>query len=350
MTRRHTAVALALSLAAPVVWADQATRRGGGSSGGSSSVGARHSGSSGPHASSSGGSHSSSRGGGDSSVAQRRHPRAGTGTGYYYGGGRYYGRYPYYPYSYWYPSFYFGYAPYWSPYYYGGFGYGYGPYYGGGYYGGYGYEGSGSVRVLVDQENARVYVDGYYAGVVDDFDGLFQRLHVSPGRHEITIKLDGYQTYRAKVYVPAGSTLKLHYDMVKGQGEVVQDLAGDAGQYARRDDRDRDENYRYRHDRDLNRDRDDRYGQRDDDRDTDRVDVPPDEGESGTLRLDVRPEDASVYVDGRFRGTARQNDGLELPAGRHHVEVVRPGFKTLERDVEIEAGRTAKLSLELERP
>ena len=29
---------------------------------------------------------------------------------------------------------------------------------------------------------ARVYVDGYYAGTVDDFDGLFQRLNVSPGR------------------------------------------------------------------------------------------------------------------------------------------------------------------------
>jgi hypothetical protein len=344
MTRRHTAVALALSLAAPVVWADQATHRGGGSSGGGSSVGARHSGSSGgSHAGSGGGSYS---GASNPNIAQRRHPRAGTGTGYHYGGHYpYYGYYPYYPY-------YYGYAPYWSPYYYGGlgYGYGYGPYYGGGYYRGYGYEDSGSIRILVDKEDARVYVDGYYAGVVNDFDGIFQRLHVAPGRHEITVKLEGYQTYRAKVFVPAGSTLKLHYDMVKGTGEVMQDLAGEAGKYARRDDRNRDERYSYPPDRDANRDSDSRYGRRDDDRDTDRVDVPSDEGESGTLRLDVRPEDASVYVDGRFRGTARQNDDFELPAGRHHVEVVRPGFKTLERDVEIEAGRTAKLSLELERP
>ena len=34
--------------------------------------------------------------------------------------------------------------------------------------------------MLVDPAEARVYVDGYYAGTVDDFDGLFQRLNVSP--------------------------------------------------------------------------------------------------------------------------------------------------------------------------
>jgi hypothetical protein len=337
---------MALGLAvAPVVWAgDSATHRGG-SSGGSASAGAHHASSSGSHASAPAGN-----------VAQQRHPRAGTGSGHYYGHyhGGYYGRYPYYPYYPYYPSFYFGlgYAPYWSPYYYGGLGWGYGPYYGGyGAYGGYPYEDNGSIRVLVDRNDARVYVDGYYAGAVDDFDGLFQRLHVSPGRHEIMVKLEGYKTYRAKVYVPAGSTLKLHYDMVKGEGEVIQDLAGDAGRYARNEDRKRDDRYEPRPDRDANREGDERYAPPPDgDRGYDRIDVPNAEGESGTLRMDVRPEDASVYVDGRFRGTVRQHDGLELPAGRHHVEVVRPGFKTLERDVEIEPGRTAKLNVELERP
>src|SRR5687768_16633999 len=32
------------------------------------------------------------------------------------------------------------------------------------------------VRVLVTPADAAVYVDGYYAGVVDDFDGILQRL------------------------------------------------------------------------------------------------------------------------------------------------------------------------------
>ena len=34
----------------------------------------------------------------------------------------------------------------------------------------------GDVRLMVRPRDAAVYVDGYYAGVVDDFDGVFQRL------------------------------------------------------------------------------------------------------------------------------------------------------------------------------
>ena len=44
------------------------------------------------------------------------------------------------------------------------------------------------------------------------------------------------------------------------------------------------------------------------------------------MRLEVRPEDASVYVDDRFRGTAREARSLRLNPGRHTIELVRPGF------------------------
>ena len=36
--------------------------------------------------------------------------------------------------------------------------------------------------------NAEVYVDGRYAGIVDDYDGTFQRLDLEPGSHEIEIR------------------------------------------------------------------------------------------------------------------------------------------------------------------
>jgi len=343
MTGRHLAVALTLGLFATWASADNAVRRDGGSSGGSSGGAAAnqpsvHSSSSGSSSGSSGGStyapsHSSASG---LSPAQRRQPRPGTGTGHRPG--------RYYPGSYYYP--------YYSPYY-GGYGYygsvawwPYGGYYGGYYpYGGtvyrYGYSDRGDVRLLVDPAETRVYVDGYYAGVVDDFDGLFQRLHVSPGRHEIALKLEGYQTHRVKVYVGSGSTLKVHYDMQKGTGETVEDLAGDVDdRYARRNDR-------YR--RDDDRDRDARDERIDDDRPSVQDDRAP-ASEPGRMRLTVRPEDASVYVDGQFRGSGRQVSGLELSPGRHRLEVVRPGFRTEERDVEIQPGHTRDVDVELQRP
>ena len=43
-----------------------------------------------------------------------------------------------------------------------------------------------SVQFDVTPRQAEVFIDGYYAGIVDDFDGMFQRLRVEPGQHEIT--------------------------------------------------------------------------------------------------------------------------------------------------------------------
>jgi hypothetical protein len=73
-------------------------------------------------------------------------------------------------------------------------------------------------------------------------------------------------------------------------------------------------------------------------------------GEGGELRLRVRPEDATVYVDGEFRGTGRELRSLALPAGRHRIELARPGFRTLEKDVEVEQGHSLSLELDMERP
>ena len=253
--------------------------------------------------------------------AQRRHPRAGTGHGHRYRGGYYGGYYGYgWPYSYYSPYRYGWYDNYWysgySPWYYSGY-YGYSPYYRGRHYS---YR-MGQVRVQVEPEKTRVYVDGYYAGVADDFDGIFQRLNLPTGRHEIMLKLEGYRTHRIKIYVPLDQTVKIKLDMVKGLGEEVAEdwTAG----------------------RDLARD-EEGYGDiREDDDADDVADV--DEGvparDRGTLRLQVTPPDASIYLNGEFRGTGRL-ETLSLPAGRYHLEIVRPGYRLLERDVEVEPGRT----------
>ena len=85
-----------------------------------------------------------------------------------------------------------------------------------------------SVRVLVDPSAAEVYVDGYYAGTADDFDGIFQRLHIAPGDHEITLQLNGYQTWSADIDAAPGSTVMLRHDMVPGVSEgVTEDYRGE---------------------------------------------------------------------------------------------------------------------------
>ena len=345
-----------------------ATMGGGGSSGGSStstsaaaerrpsssSSGARSrdggSSRSGSASRSGSGSRSSGRSAVPRTDAQARHPRPGTGTGdrgfYGYRSGRSYGYSPrYYGYRsydrWYYDPFSYGYYGY-SPWYYGGY-WGYSPSryrYGSGY----GYRDAGSLRVIVDPEQTRVYVDGYYAGIADDFDGIFQRLYLPPGRHEITLKLEGHRSHRFRVYVPVDQTIKIHHVMQRGTGEDTDEVVGDPAAWSRRGDRDRDEAYERR---EADRDRDEAYGRRDADEDL--VEDERDSAEAGTLRLDVKPPDASVYVDGEFRGSGRRVENLRLAPGRHRIEVVRPGYRTVERDVEVRAGEWTSLEVELSR-
>lgn len=96
----------------------------------------------------------------------------------------------------------FFYDPFWTPY----------PYYGRGAYA-IGVGASSDVRVLATPKQAEVYVDGFYAGVVDDFDSVLQRLHTTPGGHAITLHLEGYRTVTENIYVTPDSTFKLQLTM-----------------------------------------------------------------------------------------------------------------------------------------
>jgi hypothetical protein len=74
---------------------------------------------------------------------------------------------------------------------------------------------SGKVRVLATPEEAAVYVDGFYAGLVDDFDGALQRLPITPGDHAITLYLEGYRTVTRHISVAPDASVKLRLRMDK---------------------------------------------------------------------------------------------------------------------------------------
>ena len=54
---------------------------------------------------------------------------------------------------------------------------------------------------------------------------------------------------------------------------------------------------------------------------------------------DVAPADASIYVDGAFRGTGREAGALRLRPGGHRIEVVRPGYRTADQEIEVARAR-----------
>ena len=72
--------------------------------------------------------------------------------------------------------------------------------------------------------------------------------------------------------------------------------------------------------------------------------------DAAELKLAVLPPDASVWIDDEFRGPAQSLSRLVMPPGRHRVEVVRPGFRTEVREVDLRPGALVSLRIELERP
>lgn len=169
-------------------------------------------------------------------AGERTYPPPGSGGGPC--GGRECGGYypiydPYYYYGY-YDPYYFGYgyrySNYWMPGYGFGFGYfGYDPFLFGGYYdpytsvygagqssGGYGvgqYKGVGSLRLKVKPANAQVYIDGYYVGLVDSFDGMFQKLEIEAGSHRVEIKAEGFEPVQFDAMVTPGETVTYKGDL-----------------------------------------------------------------------------------------------------------------------------------------
>jgi hypothetical protein len=72
--------------------------------------------------------------------------------------------------------------------------------------------------------------------------------------------------------------------------------------------------------------------------------------DAGRVRLEVRPDDASVYVDDGYCGSAREARFLTLPSGRHMIELVRPGFAIANREVDVVTGERGDVLVELQRP
>jgi hypothetical protein len=164
-------------------------------------------------------------------------------------GGGYYN--PFFPYGFGYPGYSlglgFGFAdPWYDPFMYSGYGYGYGyGGYGGGGYGGGGYgaggygaggypddyyaytsgaqdprataEPEGSIRLKVKPRDAKVYIDGYFVGVVDSFDGAFQKVSVGGGHHRVEVKADGYETAVFDVLVTPTQTVTYQGDLKRVQ-------------------------------------------------------------------------------------------------------------------------------------
>jgi hypothetical protein len=208
------------------------------------------------------------------------------------------------------------------------------------------------VKLEVKPNQAEVYVDGYYAGVVDDFDGTFQRLHVAPGQHELELYLDGYRPAKQQIYLTADKTVKVKYTLEKlGAGEqaeprpqapnpppVPQGLAPNAPNTPP-----------------------EAYPPQPAPRGPGggRMPLPPPppgseprgapQGAYGSLAIRVQPNDAEISIDGEpWRAPGGQERlVVEVAEGSHTVEVRKSGYRTYVTQIEVRRGGTTPLNVSL---
>ena len=69
------------------------------------------------------------------------------------------------------------------------------------------------MRLKVKPRDAEVYVDGYYAGIVDDFDGTWQQLRLDDGGHRVEIRKPGLPPLTFDVMVQPGRTVTYRGDL-----------------------------------------------------------------------------------------------------------------------------------------
>ncbi len=167
-----------------------------------------------------------------------------------------------------------------------------------------------NIRIDVTPNDAQVYVDGYYAGIVDDFDGVFQHLTVRAGSHVLEIRRVGYRSLAFEVSLYPGESITYRRAMEPATAEPGGAPAAPLPPAFEEGAA---------------------------------LPAPPEGGPSGDMKFDVSPANAEIYVDGFYSGIVDDFNGsrhLQLPAGAHHVSLTMRGYETIEVDVTIEPEKT----------
>ena len=150
-----------------------------------------------------------------------------------------------------------------------------------------------------DERDAGVWVDGKYAGYVREFRFRGKkRLLLTPGDHEITIKQSGYQDLTKKITLSAGGFQDIDVSLVPNTKATYPGA------------------------------------------------------DRAELRLDIRPKNAAVFVDGMYVGHGSDFGGrfhsLFVTPQKHQLTITLDGYKTYQMEIEPPPNQKTQMSIVLE--
>ena len=133
------------------------------------------------------------------------------------------------------------------------------------------------------EKTSGVWVDGQYVGYLNELK-LSKKVLLLPGDHTISVRQNGYQDFNQTIVVQPGKTQIIRVAMNKAATGPM----------------------------------------------------PPD-AELATVKINVNPSRAAVFVDNRFVGHVGEFGGLgramQVVPGTHHIRIALPGYATFETDI-----------------
>jgi PEGA domain len=145
------------------------------------------------------------------------------------------------------------------------------------------------------EKSSGVWIDGQYLGYLKELKGSKKILLLS-GEHQISVRQSGYIDSAQKIIVEPGQTQLVRVTMQKEPGASMPSV-------------------------------------------------------TATLKLDIQPTRAAVFVDDAFLGHAGELGGafhaMLISPGKHRIKIELPGYRTYETEVNLLAGQKSEIKTEL---
>jgi hypothetical protein len=149
-------------------------------------------------------------------------------------------------------------------------------------------------RTKIDKGSG-VWIDGQYLGYVKELKGS-KKILLVPGKHEIVVRQVGYKDFTQEIIVEPGGTTTVAVRMEKDPNATYPSVTGE-------------------------------------------------------VKLEVTPDRAAVFVDGKFAGYVHEFGGVKramlIAPGKHHIKIALPGYRAFETDITLEANQKVTVKTEL---
>ena len=145
------------------------------------------------------------------------------------------------------------------------------------------------------EKTSGVWIDGQYVGYLKELKGA-KKVMLLPGNHEISVRQSGYTDFAQKITVEPGQAQIVRVTMQKDRAATWPTV-------------------------------------------------------TSTLKLNVQPDRAAVFLDDTFIGHAGEFGGsfhsMVMSPGKHRIKVELPGYQTFETEVNLLVGQKSEVKTDL---